>query len=131
MSLSPRRTLLPLLLLFGVALPARAEHGVHDEARIFSHEKVSEADDAIDDLRHLTHKDLLIETMSSAEFLSELSPEEQKAFREPKNEAERVRLFEEQAKKRAKHWQVNGVYILLCAGSKDEELLAPRVLALL
>ena len=123
MSLSWRRMLLSLLLLAGVGLPARAEHGVYDEAHLFSHEKVIEAEGNIDDLRHQTHKDLLIETITSAEFLSKLSAEDQQTYHDNKGDREgRADFIKKQAEKRAKDpWQVNGVYVLLIARSKSDE----------
>jgi len=121
MSLAPRRILLSLCVLVAIGLPARAEHGVYDEARLFSHEKAIDAGEKIDELRHATHKDLLIETITSAKFLSELSPEERKEYHDTKNRSERAQFFEAQARIRASRWQVNGVYVLLCAGSNDDE----------
>jgi hypothetical protein len=121
MSLGLRRTLPSLLILFGISLPARAEHGVYDEAHLFSKEKASDAEGIIDELRRVTHKDLLIETFTSKQLIAELSLGERKEDLGKMSDAERVRFFKEQARKRAKHWQVNGVYVLLCARSKVEE----------
>src|SRR4051812_11803084 len=110
MSLGPRRGLLPLLLLGWLCLPAtaRAVGGGNDEVGLFSREARNRAEDAIEEIRHRTGKDLLIETVPK------LPPEQLSQYRALKTEAERVRFFRALAEGRARLADVDGVCVLLC-----------------
>jgi hypothetical protein len=117
MSLSPRQGLLPLLLLLSLCLPApaRAASGVEDGAGLFKIATRDKAADAIDEIRRRTHKDLLIET------INKLSADELKQYRELATAPGRAEFFRGLAAQRARKWDVNGVYVLLCRVPAVEE----------
>jgi hypothetical protein len=107
MSLSPRQGLLALLFLPSLCLPARAA-GIEDRAGLFKIATRDKAADAIDEIRHRTHKDLLIET------INKLSADELRQYRELTTDRQRAEFFRNLAAQRARKWDVNGVYVLLC-----------------
>jgi hypothetical protein len=117
MSLSRCHGLIPLALLLGLgfATPVRAADGVVDGAGLFSHDARNKADDAIDDIRRRTRKDLLIETVR------ELPEARLKDYRDLKTPADRVRFFHDLAEERARRAEVNGVYVLLCRAPAEVE----------
>jgi hypothetical protein len=110
MSPCPRRGLLPLFLLLWLVLPApaRAAGGVEDRAGLFGRDARNQADDAIEEIRRQTHKDLLIEAVNK------LPPEKLKEYTGLKSEAERGRFFRDLAEEHARRSDVDGVYVLLC-----------------
>jgi hypothetical protein len=108
MSLSPRRVLPALSVLLWVSLPARAAHGIEDDAHLFSHSARGQALDAIEEIYHRTGKDLFIQTVSR------LSSEQLNEYRSLKTDAEREQFFRGLAEQRARRYHVNGVYVLLC-----------------
>jgi hypothetical protein len=117
MSLRPHHGLIPLALLLGLGLtaPARAAGGVEDGAGLFSRDARLKADDAIEDIRRHTHKDLLIETVRK------LPEARLKEYRTLKISADRTRFFQSLAEERARAADVNGVYVLLCRAPAEEE----------
>ena len=120
MSLRPHLGLIPLALLFwlGPATAARAAGGVVDEANLFSRDARIRTDDAIEDIRRRTHKDLLIETVRK------LPEARLKEYRTLKTAADRARFFQDLAEERARRANVDGVYVLLCRAPAEEE--SPR-----
>jgi hypothetical protein len=117
MSLCPRRGLVPLFIVLwlGLSAPAHAGGGIKDGAGLFKRETRDQADDAIEDIRRRTHKDLLIETVKK------LSAEQLKDYRALKTEPERAEFFRALAEERAKRAGVDGVYVLLCRVPAVEE----------
>jgi hypothetical protein len=108
MSLSPRRVLPALFVLLWVGLPARAAHGIEDDAHLFSHSARGQALDAIEDIFHRTGKDLFVQT------ISRLSGEELNEYHSLKTDAEREQFFRKLAEQLARRRDINGVYVLLC-----------------
>jgi hypothetical protein len=117
MSLRPHHGLIPLALLLwlGLTAPARAAGGVEDGAGLFSRDARLKADDAIEDIRRHTRKDLLIETVRK---LPEARLKEYRALKTP---ADRTCFFQALAEERARGADVNGVYVLLCRAPAEEE----------
>ena len=64
--------------------------------------------DAIEEILHRTGKDLLIQTVNR------LSPEEVKKYQSLTTDVDRDQFFRHLAEQRARRWEVNGVYVLLC-----------------
>ncbi|HEX5269782.1 MAG TPA: hypothetical protein VFW33_04805 [Gemmataceae bacterium] len=109
MSLHPRRLLAALSFVLALGSPARAAHGISDEAHlIFSADACARASRRIETIHNRTGKDLYIET------LGELSPEDLKQYRSRTNERDRARFFRELAERNAAGRDVKGVYVLLC-----------------
>jgi hypothetical protein len=103
-----RRWLLALAGWLAAAAPAPADHGVKDEAGVFSPAARAEADKKIDDLYRHTHKDLLIVV------LPRLPDEQARQYRDHLPGRNRSRFFENLARDRAREAGVDGVYVLLC-----------------
>jgi hypothetical protein len=110
MSLYPRRGLLPFLVLGWLCLPGpvQATGGIKDGAGFFSADARNKAEDAIDEIHHRTHKDVLIET------IRKLPAEKLKEYCALKNDAEQARFFQNLAVEHASRAKVDGVYVLLC-----------------
>src|SRR5947209_2524075 len=83
--------------------PARK---VLDEAGMFSPAAMQKANEEIADINRLYHKDLLVETVTSA-------PADIKSV-DPKNKSAMQRYFESWAIRRAENERVDGVYVLIC-----------------
>jgi hypothetical protein len=117
MSLPARRALVPLslILCLGLPLPAGAAGGVEDGAGLFGRSARIKADDAIEEIRHRTHRDLFIETVQK---LPEAKVAEYQALQ---TEPDRARFFRALAQERAEAAGVNGVYVLLCRVTAAEE----------
>jgi hypothetical protein len=113
--------LMPLALLFCLvpAAPAHAVGGVKDGAGVFGREARLKADEAIEEIRRRTHKDLLIETVKK------LPQEKLTEYRALKSQAERSRFFRDLAESRARHWDVDGVCVLLCRVPAEEPRRGP------
>jgi hypothetical protein len=117
MSLCPRQGLVPLLLLSWLCWPvaAHAGGGVKDAAALFKGATVRKADDAIEEIRRRTHKDLLIETVNK------LPADKLKEYRTLQDGAQRAAFFDKLAQEQARRAEVDGVYVLLCRVPADEE----------
>jgi hypothetical protein len=117
MSLCARRALIPLALVAFCSLPAasQAAGGVVDGASLFGRSARIRADDIIEDIRHRTHRDVLIETVRK---LPEAKITEYQAL---KTDPERASFLRALATERAEAAGVNGVYVLLCRVTTTEE----------
>jgi hypothetical protein len=114
MSLSPWRALPALLLLLGTGLPARAAHGIEDDAHLFTRATWEKVSESVEEIYHRTGKDLFILTVNR------LPSEELKQYRSLK-ETEREPFFRKLAEQHARRSDVNGVYVLLCRVPATDE----------
>src|SRR5690348_8619327 len=81
---------------------ALAEHGVHDQAGLFSATAVRQADQTINQIYARFHKDVLVETFATIPSASKSQYEQ-----------DREAFFNSFLQQRARDARVNGVYMLL------------------
>src|SRR5262245_15640435 len=98
----------------GLSGPAQAE--VHDHARLFSAEKVTQANSMIKDIEQKYHRQIAVETFDS------LPPEKANAIA-GKNKTERNRTFRDWAHERVKATGARGVFILITKNPGHVEIV--------
>ena len=98
------RLALPLAAAALCFVPAAASAQVHDEAKIFSPQAVTEADASLAKIDQQYHKQLVVETIGSL-------PADQKAAAEQQG---KEAFFDHLKATRANALGVNGVYVLIC-----------------
>jgi uncharacterized protein len=101
----------------GLSGPSRAE--VHDHARLFSQEKIEQANSMIKDIEQKYHRDVTIETFEQPP--SEKFAGLQKAG---KNSTARARVFRDWMHERVKATGARGVYILISKNPGHVEVLS-------
>jgi hypothetical protein len=108
---------LSLALAAFCSLPpaARAAGGVVDGANLFGRSARIRADDIIEDVRHRTHRDVLIETVRK------LPQAKITEYQSLKTDSERASFLRTLATERAEAAGFNGVYVLLCRVTTTEE----------
>ncbi len=96
--------LLPTLLVLIAAAPAaEVETRVHDGGKFFKPETIQQADAILEHVQKAYGKDVVVETFESVpESLRTQFEQDRRAF------------FEKWLRERARHYGVNGVFILIC-----------------